>query len=104
VKEWIQISRNVRFTPKHMSAEQYKNSWWEWWSSEQPAWRLRSKTGELCQGGVGDASSTCRCGQNGLMEFIMTLGWWGMAIGVGGKEGRADWLKAVAEVSWVSAL
>jgi hypothetical protein len=104
VQEWIQISRNVRFVPKHMSAEQYKTSWWKWWSSEQPAWRLRSKSGELCQGGTGDASSTRRCGQNGLIEFVMTLGWWGMAVDVSAKGKQVDWLKAVAEVCWVTAL
>lgn len=104
VKDWIQTSRNVRFKPKHMDAKQYKSSWWKWWCSEQPAWRLRSESGELCQGGVGDASTTRRCGQNGLIDFIMTLGWWGTVIDKDGTDEQVDWLNAVAEVSYVCAL
>lgn len=83
-----------------MDADQYKTSWWKWWGSEQPTWRLRTESGELSHGGSGDSSNMRRYGQNGLIEFIMTLGWWGLAIEKNGGE-LADWLKALADVMWM---
>lgn len=87
-----------------MDTAHYKALWWKWWDSEQPAWRLRSKLGELSQGGTGDASSAYCCGQNGLIEFVMTLGWWGATIDTNRAREQPDWLKAVSEVMWVMAL
>jgi hypothetical protein len=71
---------------------------------EQPVWRLQSDNGELCPGGTGDVSATRRCGQNGLIEYIMTLGWWGTASNSGSAQEQEEWLRAVAEVSWVCTL
>jgi hypothetical protein len=49
----------------------------------------------------GDISKLLVWGQQGLLEFIILLGWWGLAIKDGDTKQHEAWLEAVADLKWV---
>jgi hypothetical protein len=76
--------------------------------SNQPAWRLaESDSIAKLRTNSGDVSNLKVWGQYGLFEFMMLLGWWGLAI----KDGKQDknreeaqqglWSEALADMTWV---
>lgn len=40
-------------------------------------------------------------GRNGIVTAVMALGWWGEKVSEGEEADLAEWLLAVADVSWV---
>lgn len=94
--DWLARSRNVRFTPTIHKDSGIQDSWWKWWTSNQPKWRIDRKSKNLLRDDSGDVSSVCIGGQSGLIEFIMVLSWWRTAI-----QQDERWSDAINDVCWV---
>jgi hypothetical protein len=85
--------------------ELWVGKWWKWWASLQPGERMLSDN-DLSKPENADWSEmAAMCGNNGLMQVIATLLWWGQRV-----EGRRaprkenewnDWMMAVSDVTWV---
>ena len=87
--------------PKVINLVEFSTSWWSWWRTLQPEWRLLSD-GTLSREVPGtnkDWEKICRGGCNGFFVVIMTLAWWVTA--VDGKADDEDLLRALGETTWV---
>ncbi|KAJ7070289.1 hypothetical protein B0H15DRAFT_957802 [Mycena belliarum] len=77
-------------------------TWWKYWRSLQPADRP-FLAGMMTYPDDADWETMSKLhGRNGLLQVMLTLFWWGEAVG-GSKEGNAyvEWKGAVQEVGWV---
>jgi hypothetical protein len=76
--------------------------WWKWWESLQPEERTTQDNNELLRPGeVNWSEMAGRYGNNGILQVMATLVWWGE---VAHKHGEAEiegWRAAVDDVTWV---
>ncbi|KZP10427.1 hypothetical protein FIBSPDRAFT_698212, partial [Athelia psychrophila] len=81
--------------------EDYSISWWLWWRSLQPTWRvvslsrnLRDSTGEFTW------QETRKGSASGFYLVILSLGWWRQGLG---EDREAEWWcgDAMKDVEWV---
>ncbi|KAJ7832279.1 hypothetical protein B0H13DRAFT_1510196, partial [Mycena leptocephala] len=85
--------------------ELWVGKWWRWWESIQPEERVLSTDG-LSQPENADWSKIAGMyGNNGLMQVMATLFWWGERV-EGRRKPRVesewnDWAEAVSDVTWV---
>jgi hypothetical protein len=79
----------------------FSGYWWNWWSLSQPEWRERDYTGRVIIGGSGPWTDLKVGGINGIISFIMSLGWWGRKL-VTTKDDSTltTWQDAVKDVTW----
>ena len=68
----------------------FSQQWWAWWSSLQPD----SRSGDDKPTIDMDWAKLRKAGKNGFLLVVLSLVWWGKALGTDG-----GWQKAVAEVS-----
>ncbi|KAJ6479775.1 hypothetical protein C8R45DRAFT_832683, partial [Mycena sanguinolenta] len=93
VAEWVKTAR--KGTPK-VPLDTFPAEWWKWWTGINPQWRLVD--GELRREGEGSWDALRTPGLNGLLNVVVCLKWWRVAL----KESEsADWLRAVEDVTWV---
>ncbi|KAF8193117.1 hypothetical protein K438DRAFT_1589591 [Mycena galopus ATCC 62051] len=92
VSEWV---KNARKGILKVKIESFAVQWWKWWATINPSWR-RVVDGKLVKEGEGPWASLKCPGQNGLLNVLACLKWWGAALnGVSG-----EWLEAVKDVGW----
>ena len=101
---WIKRGRKFSAWPKIPDVAAYGTSWWTWWESIQPSWRLsQGKSGLSHQFPAvypdNPWSSVFCGGGNGLCLVVVALAWWVVAL-QGNVEGK-DLENAVDDVSWV---
>ncbi|KAI9070334.1 hypothetical protein FKP32DRAFT_1558137, partial [Trametes sanguinea] len=99
VANWMRINWRELEKPPHIpDMDQYRESWWLWWSGIQPAWRTKDSAGHPEIGGNGDWDCLEKPGKNGILIVLLSLVWWKQqspAASVG------DWEAAVRDVCWV---
>jgi hypothetical protein len=84
-------------------------AWWRWWAKIQPSWRLKDsgRPERFLRGSYPEATAEtwagmCFPGPNGVLSFVATLYWWGMAVEERGeREDRESWADAVRDVKWM---
>ncbi|KAJ7050147.1 hypothetical protein C8F01DRAFT_957149, partial [Mycena amicta] len=85
-----------------MGAELWVGTWWKWWRSLQPAERELLDNGELSLPEIADWSGMAKMyGNNGLMQVMAALVWWGEVAKERGEEETEEWCVAVKDVTWV---
>jgi hypothetical protein len=85
-----------------MSAELWVGVWWGWWRGLQPAEREVLANGELSHPETAGWSAMARMyGNNGLMQVMAVLVWWGEVAQKRGREDVEEWCVAVRDVTWV---
>jgi hypothetical protein len=85
-----------------MTAELWVGVWWGWWCGLQPVEREVLQNGELSRPGTADWSTMAKMyGNNGLMQVMVALVWWGEVAQKRGEEDIEEWRVAVRDVTWV---
>jgi hypothetical protein len=80
-----------------VEAEKMEEEWWAWWTAINPKWRQRDDEGNVLQEGNGSWDALKCPGQNGFLNAVVCLKWWG-----GVMDTPSDaWKLAVADVKWV---
>jgi hypothetical protein len=75
---------------------------WKWWRSLQPQERVVLDSGELSRPEVADWSTMAKMyGDNGLLQVMAALVWWGEVAAKRGEDDVEEWLVAVRDVTWV---
>ncbi|KAJ7066094.1 hypothetical protein C8F01DRAFT_1248142 [Mycena amicta] len=82
--------------------EVYSREWWSWWSVNQPDWRERvdgkPAPGKEYKGGW---EGLLVAGQNGMLNVVVSLYWWGCKeLAVKGHS-STGWMQAVKDAEWV---
>ncbi|KAK7027691.1 hypothetical protein R3P38DRAFT_3190755 [Favolaschia claudopus] len=115
VASWISSGRGTRkgtmsggVGPSISNVDAFAESWWDWWTSMQPAWRTRNAGNEewFERGAYPDFEKstweTFRCpGQNGMMCLVACLLWWGTKLHSKGREVSESWVEAAKDLQWV---
>lgn len=97
IGKWIRSARQME-KPPSLAQNTYPTEWTKWWSGLQPAWRHGD--GELpppqyvCD--EGDWGALRNCGKNGLGMVVLSLVWWGRALGT-----SPLWIAAAKDVARV---
>jgi hypothetical protein len=55
----------------------------------------------LTQNQLGDFAKLPVWGQNGMIQFMILLGWWGLAINDRDELGHQTWMDVLADLTWV---
>ncbi|KAK6966283.1 hypothetical protein R3P38DRAFT_2591165, partial [Favolaschia claudopus] len=113
---WIGAGRGLRGGPMREGAGptigsvvKFEETWWQWWSALQPAWRVRDGghpgrfSREEYGGKTREDWETLRApGQNGMLSVVAALYWWGVKLvkRIDGEEKRT-WAEAVRDVRWM---
>ncbi|KAJ7888647.1 hypothetical protein B0H14DRAFT_3714875 [Mycena olivaceomarginata] len=85
-----------------MTAELWVGVWWGWWRGLQPVEREVLENGELSHPETADWSTMAKMyGNNGLMQVMAALVWWGEVAQKRGEEDIEEWRAAVRDVTWV---
>jgi hypothetical protein len=75
---------------------------WKWWRSLQPQERVVLDNGELSRPEGADWSTMAKIyGDNGLLQVMAALVWWGEVVTKRGEDDVEEWLVAVRDVTWV---
>ncbi|KAK6997417.1 hypothetical protein R3P38DRAFT_2797729 [Favolaschia claudopus] len=106
---WIGAGRGLRGGPMREGAGptigsvvKFEETWWQWWSALQPAWRVRDGghpgrfSREEYGGKTREDWETLRApGQNGMLSVVAALYWWGVKLvkRIDGEEKRT-WAEA----------
>jgi hypothetical protein len=82
--------------------ELWVGAWWKWWHSLQPEERALQDNNELSRLGEMNWSEMAELhGDNGLLQVMATLVWWGEVAQKRGKAEIDEWRAAVDDVTWV---
>ncbi|KAL1685296.1 hypothetical protein GGG16DRAFT_66587 [Schizophyllum commune] len=101
---WIRGGRapRVKYSPVVADARAFEREFWVWWAGLQPSWRKLNADGRPSEDREVDADADWGFlgvhGQNGLLNVVATLCWWGTAL-----EGRPcrSWDRCLDDVTWV---
>jgi hypothetical protein len=84
------------------AAELWVAVWWGWWRSLQSKERELLDNGELSRPDKVNWSEMARMyGNNGFLQVMASLVWWGEVVQKRREEDREEWRTAVADVTWV---
>ncbi|KAJ7701650.1 hypothetical protein B0H14DRAFT_3032062 [Mycena olivaceomarginata] len=76
--------------------------WWKWWESLQPEERTLQDNNELLRPREVNWSEMAGLyGDNGILQVMATLVWWGEVAHKHGKAEIEGWRAAVDDVTWV---
>ncbi|KAF8205186.1 hypothetical protein K438DRAFT_1529246, partial [Mycena galopus ATCC 62051] len=92
VSEWVKNA--CKGIPK-VEIEIFAAQWWTWWTAINPSWRHVIDGKPVMEGEGSWASLKCP-GQNGLLNVLACLKWWGAAL----NGESAEWLEAMRDVGW----
>jgi hypothetical protein len=84
----------------------YTTGWQVWWDSLQPAWRTKDAEGAWSvSGDYGDGGkewgSLFQWGQNGILNIVASLYFWGVAVRESTPELQSVWEECVLDVVWM---
>ncbi|KZP34553.1 hypothetical protein FIBSPDRAFT_702279, partial [Athelia psychrophila] len=97
IGKWVKAARPMD-KPPALAPKTYPKQWVKWWSGLQPSWRQGD--GQLppphyvCD--QGEWGALRNCGKNGLGMVVLSLVWWGRALGK-----SSLWTTAVMDVARV---
>ncbi|GJE90467.1 hypothetical protein PsYK624_066030 [Phanerochaete sordida] len=97
VGDWIQRARAKTVVPDKKEQAlhaTYKARWTAWWSSCNPAWRVRDADGHPAIGGAGDWSTMLIPGKNGWINILSSL------VCLGALADVEDWARSMLDVQW----
>ncbi|TRM55217.1 hypothetical protein BD626DRAFT_589157 [Schizophyllum amplum] len=87
-RDWVSRKRPYKGVVGIKDARQFGKTWWTWWQSMQPHIRVNAAGALLpvddvldnvtCLADWGDLDKCC--GKDGLIQFLITLLWWGDAV------------------------
>ncbi|KAJ7790076.1 hypothetical protein B0H14DRAFT_2396758 [Mycena olivaceomarginata] len=87
---------------KGQREELWMAHWWGWWEDQQPKERACLENGDLSRPETADWSTLARMyGNNGILQIMGSLVWWGKVAQTLGGEDTEEWLAAVHDVTWV---
>ncbi|KAL1684895.1 hypothetical protein GGG16DRAFT_67410 [Schizophyllum commune] len=101
---WIRGGRapRVKKNPAVIETRAFEKEVWKWWTGLQPSWRKINADGRPSEDREVDDSGDWGVlgihGQNGLLNAIAVLCWWGVALK--GRSNRS-WDRLLDEVIWV---
>ncbi|KAJ7507609.1 hypothetical protein B0H11DRAFT_1664186, partial [Mycena galericulata] len=90
---WV---KNARKGTPALEVGAFSKQWWVWWRAINPDWRERE--GDLLKDGDGNWGVMECPGQNGFLNVLICLKWWGDRLE---GDSREDWEQAVGDVRWV---
>ncbi|KAJ7800792.1 hypothetical protein B0H14DRAFT_2615899 [Mycena olivaceomarginata] len=100
-EEWAMCVRRF-FDFEGQGEELWVARWWGWWEDQQPKERVRLENGDLSRPETPDWSTLARMyGNNGILQIMGSLVWWGKVAQTLGGEDTEEWLAAVRDVTWV---
>ncbi|KAI5821561.1 hypothetical protein K523DRAFT_258013 [Schizophyllum commune Tattone D] len=101
---WIRGGRapRVKRLPIVIDVRAFEKEFWAWWAGIQPSWRKLNADGRPSEDREVDESGDWGLlgvhGQNGLLNVIAALCWWGIALD--GRTSRS-WDRCLDEAIWV---
>lgn len=101
VRVWLKGKRKLGNIPIEQ-VQTFVPSWWAWWETLQPEWRVKSGrpfSQQLPQGGE-TWQSICKGGVNGFFIVILTLSWW--LVSIGGVFDDDEFSQAFDDMLWVT--
>lgn len=107
VKNWIAKERGKRPCDTSIpDPAAYAAGWQLWWDSLQPAWRTKDAEGAWSvSGGYGDGRKEWgplfQWGQNGVLNIVASLFFWGVAVRESTPELQSVWEECVLDVVWM---
>jgi hypothetical protein len=76
--------------------------WWRWWRKLQPEERIILESGLLSRPETVDWSGMAQMhGNNGFLQVMAGLTWWGEVVQKHSEEEKEEWGAAVDDVTWV---
>lgn len=104
IAEWIARARSPTYIPASVKVDNldaFQASFWKWWTSVQPAWRLEEGVERPKRVDGEDWSSVHIFGSNGVTSVLAALFYWGrIALRTKGTA-VAAWMEAIEDVQWV---
>lgn len=101
---WIKCGRPEK-SPPIKDVQRYGDEMRSWWTTLQPAWRRDHVRGKWPLSRVApedeDWDRLARGGANGLMMFVIALGWW--VEKVNSYKSANELVSVVEDVKWVLA-
>ncbi|KAJ7430083.1 hypothetical protein B0H11DRAFT_1765718 [Mycena galericulata] len=95
VAVWV---KNARKGTPALEVKTFSAQWWVWWRAINPDWRQGEGEGELLKGVEGSWGVMECPGQNGFLNILICLKWWGERLD---SDSREEWERAVDDVNWV---
>lgn len=102
---WIKNVRGTHLVLQGNEVIRFSMGWWKWWKGVQSACHgLSDGSGAITAAGrSGDRDWSCmaKCGQNGVLTFLVALAWWGKAVLRDGGDVDMDWENALEDFEFV---
>ncbi|TRM57691.1 hypothetical protein BD626DRAFT_411547, partial [Schizophyllum amplum] len=103
LEKWIRSGRapRVKKLPVVSDAKEFEAEVWLWWTAMQPEWRKIDADGRPSEDrdiGEGDWGLLSIYGQNGMLNAVAVLCWWGLALPPTQSQ---SWHRFLADVRWV---
>jgi hypothetical protein len=74
---WLKNGRKYANPPLINDSAQFSTSWWAWWQTLQPKWRVNNNTLSQEIPSEGETwTATSKPGCNGFFVVLLTLSWW----------------------------
>lgn len=97
---WVGGGRRITGNrPAIPNLQEFATTFWQWWMAIQSDGRVVEE--KLVQETGVNLTAVVQRGRNGIVTAVMALGWWGEKVSEGEEADLAEWLLAVADVSWV---
>jgi hypothetical protein len=106
VHDWIARRRPTTFQPKILSLEDYEREFVDWWRRLQPTWRISNNKVDKAASPKGVSCWDClrAPGVNGIMNVVVALFYWGLALEGKSAHHHKVWLAAVEDCAAVFSL
>jgi hypothetical protein len=107
VKKWVANQRGKRQADTSIAdPTAYAAGWQLWWDSLQPEWRIKDADGAWSvNGGYGGGGKVWgplfQWGQNGVLNIVASLFFWGVAMRDSTSELQSAWERSVMDVAWM---
>ncbi|KAJ7895685.1 hypothetical protein B0H13DRAFT_1527114, partial [Mycena leptocephala] len=107
VKKWVANQRGKRQADTSIAdPTAYAAGWQLWWDSLQPEWRIKDADGAWSvnggyRGGGKVWGPLFQWGQNGVLNIVASLFFWGVAVRDSTSELQSAWERSVMDVAWM---
>jgi hypothetical protein len=98
---WLKGKRKFGVIPEIGQVQTFAHSWWAWWESLQPGWRITNGRPFSQQIPLGGETwqSVYKGGPNGFFIVVLTISWWLLSIN---KVFNDEFSQAFNDLLWVS--